>query len=116
MNSSVKFFEPTVISCVEAAPSMDWMVLSLVWAGGPGVELLLLLSLLSPQAARARAASAARNSATAGRVLRRDIVLLVGVVLRPCGVTARWRPAKSASDASARPATRIAPPRRPASP
>src|SRR5436190_19559310 len=101
MNSSVKFFEPTVICGVEAAPSIGLMALSLVPLVEAGFELLLLLSLLLPQAARARAASAARNNATAGRVFRRDIVLLVGVVLRPRGVTARCRPAKSASDASA---------------
>src|SRR4051812_37562425 len=116
MNSSVKFFDPTVICGVEDAPSTGWMTFRFVPPVEAGVELLLLLSLLLPQAARARTVSAARNSATIGLFLRRDIVLLVGGDLRPRGVTARCRPAKSTSDASARPATRIAPPRRPASP
>src|SRR3954447_3708129 len=117
MNSSVKFFDPTVICGVEAAPSTGWMTLSPELPVEVGAELLsLLLSLPPPHAARARVASAATSNATTGLVLRRDIVLLVGGGLRPRGVTARCRPAKSTSDASARPATRLAPARRPASP
>src|SRR3954447_12602316 len=116
MNSSVKFFGPTVICGVEAAPSTGWMTLSPELPVEVRAELLLLLLLSPPHAARARVASAATSIATTGLVLRRDIVLLVGGGLRPRGVTARCRPAKSTSDASARPATRMAPARRPASP
>src|SRR5436189_4434705 len=102
MNSSVKFFEPTVMTGADSAPWTGWMSLEL--APPPvvaDVELLDLLLSLLPHAARASAATAASSVATAGRVFRRVMVLLVGGDLRPRGVTARCRPAKRASDASA---------------
>src|SRR5256885_15231491 len=114
MNSSVKFLEPTVIAGVEAAPWAGWIAFELVPPDLDGFELVDLL-LLEPHAASASAAPAASRATKAGRVLMRDIVLLVGGDFRPRGVTARCRPAKIASAASASAATRMAPPSRPAS-
>src|SRR5947209_3009356 len=117
MNSSVKFFEPTVIGGVDAAPLTGWMVVPLELEDDEPVELVLLLSLLLlPQAASTNTAASARSAAARGRVVMGNFLLVVDDCLSPAGVTARCRPAKRASKARASSATRIAPPRRPESP
>src|SRR3954464_2525613 len=105
MNSSVKFFEPTVICGVEAAPSTGWIVLPpelpdwVVVPPDDELDLSLLLSL--PQAARRSTAASASSAEVMVRDLMRDLLLCLGGRLRPAGVTARWIPANRASEARA---------------
>src|SRR4051794_22771656 len=120
MNSSVKFFEPTVTCGVEAAPSTGWIALSPYPRASVVVPLAeddVVLSLLSlPHAARTSTDASASSAEATVLDLMRDLLLCLGGRFRPAGVPARGIPANSASAASARSAMRIAPPSRPAGP